>query len=109
MPKISSEHKEKILAGKKANEAKHMFDLCGWEVWIDPLNYQIRRDGKSYYWSTFLGMLKGLKAHLDIRSARNADGLEDMIIRIENNNEKISKELKALLDSYTSLGELEWH
>ncbi len=109
MSKNSPEITEKRLASRKEAEAKKIFDLCGWEVFIDSLNYQIRKDGKRYYWTTFINMLKGLKKELDIKSVNNSVDLNDAVSRVEINNEKFLKGLKAILDSYTSLGELEWH
>ncbi len=105
MPKISSEHRARI----KEAEPKHVFDLCGWEVLIDPLNYQIKKGETRYYWSTFLNMLKGLKAEIDIKSVGDSNTIEDAISKVEANNERFIKDLKAVLSSYTSLGAMEWH
>lgn len=109
MTKKSPEAKEKMAAGRKDAAPRHLFDLCGWEVWIDSLNYQIRKNGKIYYWTTFINMLRGLKEEIDISSVRNSKTIDDAVERVELNNAKFLKELKALMDSYTSLGELEWH
>lgn len=109
MPKNSPELNAKRAASRKESEARHIFDLCGWDVLIDPLNYQIKNGDKRYYWSTFSGMLKGLKEELDIKSVKNSKSLDDAIERVDNNGTKFIKDLKAVLASYTSLGKLEWH
>lgn len=108
MPKNSPEAVEKRNATRKESEAKHIFDLCGWEVWIDALNYSIRKDGKKYYWTTFPNMLKGLKAEVDIKSIQKSKSIDEAIEKVKANSDRFIKDLKAVLDSHTSLGELEW-
>lgn len=109
MPKNSPETIAKRKATAKENEAKHVFDLCGWEVWVDPLNYEIRKGGITYYYSTFINTLRGLREEVNIRLVRNSNELVDAINKVEENDERFIRSLKEILDSHTSLGELKWN
>ncbi len=95
----------------KKPKAKHVFDVCGWGVWIDPLNYILKKPGtkKEYYYNSFLNLLKGLKLELDIEEVKGCASVEQALERTESVNEEMLKDLKELAANIESLGKLEWH
>lgn len=105
-----------MLSTKKDTSAKHVFDICGWEVWIDPLNFAIKKGKASYYYSTFMGMLMGLNDVVESKALKNSEKLDDAIERVAAEHddlvsslEDIIEELRPLATSVHSLGQLEWH
>lgn len=115
MPKSTTEAKEKRAKARMDTAPKHVFDICGWEVWIDPLNFTISKNNKEFHYSTFLNMLVGLKNKLENSSVRKCESLDESINAINASNKKLVSEFEDALEvlrhdfsPVASLGELEW-
>ena len=95
--KIANE-KRKIT---KANNEKKIIQLFGYEIWRDPLNYTVIKNGNNSYFSTYQNALKEIRDELIRNKLAGSETLEHSIKTIQ----KIDKDfLNALPKAVANLG-----
>lgn len=101
---MTQKTKDKI---KKTREdtRKKVFDVCGWEVWIDPLNYTAVKNGKNHYYSTLLKCCKGIVQELERDGIKRSKTLDEAIIVIQEADNKFIGELKGVIESVDKPGQ----
>ena len=98
---MNKQSQEKGRATKLANEKKIM-DLCGYEIWRDPLNYVTIKDKKYLYFSTLQNVLIDIRNELIRNKLAGVENLEKAISAI---NASDSRFLEAISVSLAGLGE----
>ena len=91
--------KDKIRKTSEDNEKKIM-DLCGYEIWRDPLNYTTVKNGKNLYFTTFKNALIDIRNEVirtDIAGAKMLDNAIKVI------NEVDEAFMKALVEALEKL------
>lgn len=88
--------KDKIKESKENNEKK-IINLCGYEIWRDPLNFTTIKDGKNRYHSTFLNALLDIRKQMVRNDLAPSETLEIAINRIIKVDETLIRTLSTCL------------
>jgi len=92
--------KDKIKKTKSDNQKKIM-DLCGYEIWTDPLNYTTVKNGKNLYFTTFKNVLIDIRNEIirtDLNGAKVLDNAIKVITAVDESF------MKALVEALDGLG-----
>jgi hypothetical protein len=97
---MKKEHREKAFKARQEAKAKKIFTICGYEIWVDELNYTVVNNG-NHYLSTLLLALKWISDDMRVKALKKVDSLEDAILAIKTSDIEI---LKALTNATAYLG-----
>lgn len=104
---ITKEHKEKMAVASKAQKSrsKHLFDIVGYEVWVDDFNFTAVKKGNNY--QTYYPNLNSLLFNINRRKQNEgleADKTIQETIEILKKCDKIFEDnLKEIFNNKTSL------
>ena len=89
--------KDKIKKTKEEGRKKIM-DLCGYEIWRDPLNYTTFKDNNTLYFSTFKNALQDIRNEIIRKDLKGAKTLDNAIMVINDSDIAFTKALVEALD-----------
>ena len=98
---MKKETQQKAQATRKANEKKIM-DVCGYEIWRDPLNYTTVKKGDNRYFSSLRTALIDIRDELIRNKLAGAETLENAIYEINRSDERF---IDALSTALAELGD----
>src|ERR1035437_9455246 len=97
MKKITQETRDKMKKTQEDNRKKIM-DLCGYEIWREPLNYITIKNNKNLYFSTFKNALIDLRNEVIRTDLAGAKILDNAIKVITAADELFMKALAQALE-----------